>query len=138
MRRARQVVILAAVIASSCAIATALMTALFMVDLAADHGSLWPWDWAAFWGFGVITFIVAVAIALAIGVPGFFVLQRFGLLKPWTAGFTGALLGVAMSLPHLTLGFPWWFCAGLGLVASLLAWRLSTSCHTLNEPSIPE
>jgi hypothetical protein len=76
----------------------------------------------------------AYAAALVLGVPTYFLLRRAGLLSRWTIWIAGAAIGAAGALvlePYLRGGFlsirfPWWVAALLGIVSAEVFWRIAS------------
>jgi hypothetical protein len=74
----------------------------------------------------------AYAAALVLGVPTYFLLRRAGLLSRWTIWLAGAVIGAAGALalaPYLrgdflSIRFPWWVAALLGLASAEVFWRM--------------
>jgi hypothetical protein len=74
----------------------------------------------------------AYAAALVLGVPTYFLLRWSGVLSRWTLWIAGAAIGAAGALalePYLRGGFlsirfPWWVAALLGLASAEVFWRI--------------
>lgn len=74
----------------------------------------------------------AYAAALVLGVPTYILLRWSGVLSRWTLWVAGAAIGAAGALalePYLRGGFlsirfPWWAAALLGLASAEVFWRI--------------
>lgn len=117
-------IILAALLS---AMAAALVVAL--TAALSDSGANEPW--AVVLHFLIFGLIVAVPIALVVGVPLYCVVQRFGRALPTIVLFGGMALAVAYPGAIWLVNKPgtvsaWMFatCAGAGAVASLVFLRI--------------
>ena len=83
----------------------------------------------------------AYVATLALGVPLYFALRAFGLVRQWAVWLGGAAIGAVVSTvlasslhaDILSVRFPWWAGAVLGLVSAEVFWRVrsvpSSSCR---------
>ena len=84
----------------------------------------------------------AYAAALVLGVPTYFLLRRAGLLSRWTLWIAGAAIGAAGALvlePYLRGGFlsirfPWWVAALLGIASAEVFWRMHGATLSAESP----
>jgi hypothetical protein len=74
--------------------------------------------------FAAFTSVISVPAGVLFGVPAFFALRRVGVLRWWSVGAFGALLGAAIGATSIAAGVPWPGSVAIGLVSALIAWRL--------------
>jgi len=83
--------------------------------------------------FAIVAFVYALAHAVVLGPPAYFLARRFGRIEWWVALLAGAAAGI---LPIAVVSFPWssqdlasfelgsLFMGGFGAVSGLTAWAV--------------
>ena len=91
-----------------------------------------------------VFYFYCTAVALIVGLPTFFVLLRFGLVRWWTALLVGLIIGgvsaFVVESPHSPTASLVLFMAGTGMVSALgfwLIWRQGRQATGIDQPKIP-
>lgn len=121
----KQLIVLIALLAIGSALGVLLWALIFCFYLAATESTVLSIQVTDVWAVayvGVVSGVVAVPAALALGTPTFFLLRKYCLLKWWVVCALGALSGALVGTTDFSFGVPW--SAGLGLVSACIAWDL--------------
>jgi hypothetical protein len=123
MSLGRQIAVLVVLTGVSTLVGSVLLSlALRLYFSTSDHGArivLFEFVRSA-----AFTSAIAVPAGVLFGVPAFFLLRRFRVLRWWSISALGALLGAAIGATSIAAGFPWLGSVAIGLVSALIAWRL--------------
>lgn len=72
--------------------------------------------------FAATASLFAMPTAILFGLPSFFVLRRFGLLKWWSVCILGAAVGALIGATGITSIIPLYMDISLGLVSAFVTW----------------